>query len=204
MDGTLVDSMPRWKGLATEYLQLKGVREIDAGVMEKITPMTILEAAEYFKEIYHFSPSPEEIAREVNDLMAEHYEEDIPLKSGIKEYLAKLKTRNVRMCVASATAEHLMEACLKRLGILENFEFLLSCETVGAGKHSPEVYHLAAEKLGAKSEDTAVFEDALHAVQTAKKAGFYVTAIYDDNGKENWEKICSIADETILSWEDLV
>ena len=41
------------------------------------------------------------------------------------------------MCVASVTAEHLMEACLKRLGVRNYFGFLLSCETVGAGKRSP-------------------------------------------------------------------
>ena len=104
--------------------------------------------------------------------------------------------------MASATAEHLMEACLKRLGVLEDFEFLLSCETVGAGKHSPEVYHAAVEKLGAKPEDTAVYEDVLHAVETAKKAGFYVAAVYDDNGKDSWEKISETADETIMNWED--
>lgn len=134
--------------------------------------------------------------------MARHYEEDVPLKEGVREYLAKLKKRKVRMCVASATAEHLMKACLKRLGVLEDFEFLLSCETVGAGKHSPEVYRTAVEKLGAKPEDTAVYEDALHAVETAKKAGFYVAVVYDDNGKDNWEKISKTADETILNWED--
>lgn len=44
------------------------------------------------------------------------------------------------MCVASATAEPLMEACLSRLGVREDFEFLLSCETVGAGKRQPDVY----------------------------------------------------------------
>ncbi|HJB16696.1 MAG TPA: HAD family phosphatase [Candidatus Blautia excrementipullorum] len=202
MDGTLVDSMPYWQRLAEEYLRLKNIRDIRTEVLERIRPMTILEAARYFKEIYHFDSESEDIAREVNELMAEHYREDIPLKPGIKEYLAKLKERNVKMCVASATAEYLMEACLRRLGILEEFEFLLSCETVGAGKHSPEVYYLAAKKLGAEPQDTAIYEDAFHAVQTAKNAGFYVAAVYDENAKENWEEICNLADEKIRNWED--
>ena len=194
--------MPYWQRLAEEYLRLKNIRDIRTEVLERIRPMTILEAARYFKEIYHFDSESEDIAREVNELMAEHYREGIPLKPGIKEYLAKLKERNVKMCVASATAEYLMEACLRRLGILEEFEFLLSCETVGAGKHSPEVYYLAAKKLGAEPQDTAIYEDAFHAVQTAKNAGFYVAAVYDENAKENWEEICNLADEKIRNWED--
>ena len=157
MDGTLVDSMPWWQGLAKEYLLKEGVEEISPEVLEKIRPLTITESAVLFKEIYGIQGTPEEMAAKVNGLMAEHYKKDIPLKPGVREYLAGLKEQGVKMCVASATAEHLMEACLKRLGVRDDFEFLLSCEEVGAGKHSPDVYHLAAERLGAAPVDTAVY-----------------------------------------------
>ena len=106
------------------------------------------------------------------------------------------------MCVASATAEPLMEACLKRLGIREYFEFLLSCETVGAGKRSPLVYRESAKRLGAAPAEVAVYEDALYAVQTAKAAGYYVVGVYDDSTAKNWQTIEGIADETILNWEE--
>jgi uncharacterized membrane protein YbhN (UPF0104 family) len=82
------------------------------------------------------------------------------------------------MCVASATAEDLMDACLTRLGVAHYFSFLLSCETIGAGKSRPDVYFEAAKRLGAQPEDIAVFEDALYAANTAKQAGFYTIAIW--------------------------
>ena len=106
------------------------------------------------------------------------------------------------MCVASATAECLMEACLTRLGVRDWFEFLLSCETVGAGKRSPLVYHKSAQKLNAIPAEIAVYEDALYAVQTAKNAGYYVVGVYDDSAAKNWQTIETLADETILNWED--
>ena len=105
------------------------------------------------------------------------------------------------MCVASSTAEHLMEACLSRLGVREYFEFLISCETVGAGKHSPAVYHESAKRLHAAREEIAVYEDALYAVQTARKAGYYVVGVYDASAIKNWQTIKAVADEVILSWE---
>ena len=108
------------------------------------------------------------------------------------------------MCVASATAEHLVEACLSRLGIRNYFEFLLSCETVGAGKHSPLVYHASAEMLGANSVQIAVYEDALYAVQTAKAAGYYVVGVYDHSTAGNWQTIMETADEIIVNWEETV
>ena len=79
MDGTLVDSMPWWQGLAKEYLLKEGVEEISPEVLEKIRPLTITESAVLFKEIYGIQGTPEEMAAKVNGLMAEHYKKDIPL-----------------------------------------------------------------------------------------------------------------------------
>ena len=108
------------------------------------------------------------------------------------------------MCVASATAEPLMEASLSRLGVRDCFAFLLSCETVGAGKRSPLVYQESAKRLHAAPEDVAVYEDALYAVQTGKDAGFYVIGVYDDSAAKNWQTIEEIADEVVLNWEEIV
>ena len=182
MDGTLIDSMGFWKNLATEYLTARGVAEIPQELLERIKPMTMSESAELFRREFGLTGDPE---AEMNAMMEEHYREDIPLKPGVAEYLRKLQRRGVRMCVASATAEHLMESCLTRLGVRNVFEFLLSCETVGAAPG-----------------EIAVYEDALYAVQTAKMAGFHVVGVYDDSAAGNWKAIEKSADEIILNWEE--
>lgn len=199
MDGTLIDSMIFWKNLASEYLSSKGVKSIPTDILERIKPMTMSESAVLFKQEFGLSGDPE---AEMNAMMNEHYKSDIPLKPGVQEYLQMLNNSGVRMCVASATAEHLMESCLTRLGVRDCFEFLLSCETVGAGKRSPLVYHSSAERLGATAREIAVYEDALYAVQTAKDAGYYVVGVYDDSAAKNWQAIERLADETILNWEE--
>ncbi len=140
MDGTLVDSMGYWKRLAGEYLETHGVLNPPKDILEKIKPMTMTESAALFIREFGLQGTPEQVADDMNAMMDEHYRSDIPLKAGVKEYLTRLRDRGVRMCVASATAEPLMEACLSRLGVREDFEFLLSCETVGAGKRQPDVY----------------------------------------------------------------
>ena len=199
MDGTLIDSMGFWKNLAAEYLTAKGVAEIPAQILEQIKPMTMSESAALFKREFGLTG---DVEAEMNAMMEDHYRTDIPLKPGVREYLENLHRQGVRMCVASATAEHLMESCLTRLGVRQNFEFLLSCETVGAGKRSPLVYQEAARRLGAVPGETAVYEDALYAVQTARNAGYYVVGVYDDSASGNWQTIENIADEIIIDWED--
>ena len=199
MDGTLIDSMIFWKNLASEYLGSKGVTQVPEDLPERIKPMTMSESAALFRQEFGLSGDPE---AEMNTMMDDHYRNDILLKPGVREYLQMLQSKGVRMCVASATAEHLMEACLTRLGIRDCFEFLLSCETVGAGKRTPLVYHESAGRLGADPSGIAVYEDALYAVQTAKKAGYYVVGVYDESASENWKTIENLADEIILNWEE--
>ena len=201
MDGTLIDSMIFWKNLASEYLSGKGVKQIPEEILERIKPMTMSESAALFQQEFGLSGDPE---AEMNAMMDAHYQNDIPLKPGARKYLQKLRSRGVRMCVASATAESLMEACLKRLGVRNYFEFLLSCESVGAGKSSPLVYRESARRLNAAPAEIAVYEDALYAVQTAKTAGYYVIGVYEDSASMNWQTIESIADEVVLNWEEIV
>ena len=196
MDGTLVDSMVFWKNLASEFLHRKGVQEIPGDILERIKPMTMSDSAALFQSEFSLNG---DIEAELNTIMDDHYRHDIPLKPGVAEYLHWLQAQGVKLCVASATAEHLMAACLGRLGVLPCFEFLLSCESVGAGKDSPAVYLEAARQLGAQPAEIAVFEDALYAIQTAKNAGFHVVGVYDESA--DWEAVKSIADEIII-WEE--
>lgn len=199
MDGTLIDSMPYWKNLAAEYLSSKGVDIVPPDILKRIAPMTMTESAELFKQEFGLKG---DIAAEMNAMIGEHYRRDIPLKPGVREYLRKLQSRGVTMCAASATAEYLMDACLTRLNVRDCFAFLLSCETVGAGKNRPDVYFTAAKHLNAEPSATAVYEDAVYAIQTAKSAGFHVVGVYDPAA--NWDEAVKIADETIQNWEEAI
>ena len=201
MDGTLVDSMVYWENLATEFLESKGVQTISSEILERIKPMTMTESAALFIQEYALSGTAESVAAEMNAMMDEHYRKDIPLKPGVHAYLEALHNKGVVMCVASATAEDLMDACLTRLGVAQYFSFLLSCETVSAGKDRPDVYWESAKRLGAEPVEIAVYEDALYAAETAKSAGFYTVAVRDDSNQLQWEFLTALADEVILDWQ---
>ena len=72
---------------------------------------------------------------------------------------------------------------------------------MGAGKSSPLVYQTAADRLGARVEDTAVYEDSLLAATTAKNAGFYLCVVADAASADSWDRLCGLADEALESWE---
>ena len=202
MDGTLVDSMTYWGELATEYLRRRGVKHVPVEVIERIRPMTMTESSTLFIQEFGLSGTVEEIVAEQNAIMEEHYRKDVPLKPGVREYLAKLAARGVTICVASATPTTLVEECLTRLGVGDRFRFFISCESVGTGKNRPDVYHAAAKRLDAEPEDIAVYEDAWYAINTAKAAGYYVVGVYDEATRSRWEQIKALSDEYIENWEE--
>lgn len=204
MDGTLIDSMGFWKNLGREYLAKNGITDDVEEVLGKIKPMTMTESAQLFCDEFHLKKTAESIAREMNDAMDAHYREDIPLKKGAEKYLKHLFDSGVKMCVASATDLKLMEVCLSRLGVAKYFEFLLSCEEVGAGKNRPDVYFEAARRLESRPEDIAVYEDASYAIKTAVEAGFYTIAVHDSSNHNRWEELKTMTKEAIYDYENSI
>lgn len=202
MDGTLVDSMGYWRGLGREYLRAKGASgpELER-VLQQIRTMTMPQSTRLIQQTFGLTDSPEDIMEEMARIMKGHYQNDVCLKPGITAYLEKLKKRGCRMCVATATHEPLSGLCLRRLGLEPYFEFLISCEKIGVGKTSPDIYLWAAERLGCRPEQTAVFEDVLYAAQTASRAGFYTVVVQDPWAAHEWEELTALADEVVYSWE---
>lgn len=193
LDGTLLLSMHVWDTIGSTYLRSLGV-EPDPDTDEIVKIYTVEEAALHFYNRYGLSLTPEEITEAINNELVHQYHEVLYPKAGVMEMLKTFKAAGVKMFAATATDRHLIEPCLRRCGIWEYLEGMLTCTEVGVGKSEPTIYRLATEALGVDKENIAVFEDALYAIRTAKRDGYYVVAIYDDSMKNYQEKIKRYAD----------
>jgi HAD superfamily hydrolase (TIGR01509 family) len=201
MDGTVVDSMPYWNSLSPDYLAMRGIPRTDEmdRIMTTIKTMTMPEACAFLKEKFGLPETVEDLRRDLSDVMRRHYEEDIPLKKGVREYLNALHAEGKELCILTATAPPLVRTCLDRLGVSSLFSMIMSCEEVGCGKDFPEPFLEAARRMGAQPSEIAVFEDSATALRTAKRAGFYTVAVYD-RFTEDWDECVRAADEVILDW----
>lgn len=178
VDGTLLDSVEVWMTVSSKYICSLGLVP-EEGLDEYIFSMSMDEGAVYLSERYHLEKAPRQIIKEIDEMLKEYYWKEAPLREGAMELLRWLRQQNIPAAVATATDEPLITGAFERLGIRSFFRKIFTCSQVGEGKRSPLIYEKAAECLGTKPEETLVFEDALYALTTARKAGFMTAGVYE-------------------------
>jgi len=202
LDGTLLDSMNVWQQIDIDFLKKRGII-VPPDYAESISSMTFNEAAVYTISRFGLSDSAEDLKKEWNDMAAYAYGYTVQLKPYAKEYLFKLKKSGAKLAVATSLFVELMELALRNHGIYDLFDAICTSDEAGCGKSRPDVFLLAAKKLGAAPSDCLVFEDILEAVKSAKSAGMAVCAVYDKSSENDWEQIKAIADFTIVDFKEI-
>jgi HAD superfamily hydrolase (TIGR01509 family) len=202
MDGTLLDSMWVWEKLADEYLLSIGVNP-PSDLREHLKPLSLLDSCYYMKETLKIDKSPKQMNQEMEGILEGYYKEKFQLKPFVKETLDLLKSKGIRMCVATATDDRLVEMALSRLRIMDYFEFIQTSNSCGIGKKDPRFFKLTIEKLNLDPKEIWVFEDAVHCVISAKKCGLNVVAIKDESASDDIEEIKKYADVYIRNFSEL-
>ncbi|MBO4674502.1 MAG: HAD family phosphatase [Elusimicrobiaceae bacterium] len=193
LDGTLLDSLDAWKNSAVNYLYSRGIKPY-SGLQEEMEQLSLLDGARILKERYQLKESPEELLNATLRPIGERYYRDIPAKTDVPLLLAYLHKQGIKMAVATASHADFARGALKRLGLLDYFEFIITCDEVGVGKRSPLVYEVAAKRLGTEKARTVVVEDALYALKTAHDAGFKTIGVADKHSLDDLPQIQQTAD----------
>ncbi len=100
--------------------------------------------------------------------LAEGATESFP---GLPGLLADLCRDGVPMAVASSGRMDKIRFSLRQAGIDNCFDILCSATEVALGKPAPDLFLLAAERLGVAPVDCAVIEDSVPGLQAAAAAG---------------------------------
>ena len=201
LDGTLLDSTAMWDELDGIYLRSVGKQPLD-GLSERLHPLTLIQAAELIKSEYKLSQTPEEILTSILSLAEDFYRYEAKLKSGAAELVERLTSAGIAMCVCTANTAELTKASLERLGVWRCFRGCVTCSEYG-GKDSDGIFRAAAEMLGTIPEQTIVFEDSLHALTTAKNAGFLTAAVFD-KAEMRQEQLRAAADIYLNHFDEFI
>lgn len=200
-DGTLVDSMPSYCSAMLQILDENGI-EYGPDLIKIITPLGMNGTAEYYLRL-GVPQTKENIMRRMGELMLDAYHYHIPAKENVIPVLQALKEEGASLNVLTASPHITLDACLKRLGIFDLFDNVWSCDDFCTTKADPEIYKMAAERLGQPMENILFLDDNLNADKTAKAAGMPVCGVYDASSAEYAEEMKAINDFYIDDFSQL-
>ncbi len=124
-------------------------------------------------------------------------------KNGVIKTLRELKRRCCGLNILTASPHIMLDPCLVRLGIWDLFDNVWSSDDFKTTKANPEIYKMAAEKIGKPMEKIIFVDDNVNAVKTAKLAGMMAYGIYDDSSKDCIDEMKAAADRYIKSFGEL-
>jgi beta-phosphoglucomutase family hydrolase len=180
-DGVVIDSSAQhersWELLAEEIQKPLPPGHFKAGFGKK--------NQEIIPDLYGWSDAPAEIQR-LGDRKEELYrmlvrEQGVVVLPGARELLVALRDASIRRSVGSSTPRSNLDAIFAATGLGELFDAVVSANDVGNGKPAPDVFLLAAERLGLEPADCLVIEDAHVGIEAAHRAGMKVLAVATTN-----------------------
>ena len=204
MDGTLLDTMPYWRYTTLEFMlhhQLPVSDELLTRMYKTSSRRLVMQISDQ----YGLGLDKQAVVAEMEGYMNRHYLYDANLKCpSVPAFLEKLRRQGVRMCVATVSPRAYARNGLRRLGLLDYFDFVTDNYEGPLTKEKPDYFDALLARLGATRERCWVFEDALYAMESAKASGLRVCAIEDDAQLADREGIKALADVYIRDYAELM
>ena len=201
LDGTLLDSMHVWQQIDVDFLARRHIA-VPPDYTDIITPMGSTECATYTIARFNLPEQPEDLLREWHAMAIDAYSHSVPLKPYALDYLRALRKKGAKVAIATSLSPELHQPALERHGLSALFDAIAHSDEVGCGKSKPDVFLLAAERLGVAPEDCVVFDDILPAIAAAKSAGMMAYAVYDESSAADWAAMQRIADGTLRDFRE--
>ena len=109
---------------------------------------------------------------EVTELFNTHYKGvQLPTKPGVRELLSYLQEQDIKVGLASSTAQHLVRDEIGTAGLLPYFQTLVCGDMVEHSKPAPDIFLKACEILNADPTKSIAIEDSFNGIRSAHCAG---------------------------------
>jgi len=90
---------------------------------------------------------------------------------GAVDFVRMSRSSGLRLAVASSASAPNVRLALGTLGLLDQFDAVVTSADVTLGKPAPDPYVEAARRLGVRPGDAIVFEDTIFGIAAAHAAG---------------------------------
>ena len=178
MDGLMFDTERIWATLWEPALAGLGL-SYKEGLDEAARGTAGDSMRAVLRRFYGPDCDPDRIIEALHEQGVIAFQAPPPKKPGLDELLAWLEANHLPMAVASSSRVHVIEGNLNNWGLTHYFKALVSGQQVKHSKPDPEIFLLAAEKLGTDPAHTLVLEDSYNGVRAGAAGGFVTVMVPD-------------------------
>lgn len=135
---------------------------------------------ELFPEVFGRPMEAQEIARCAERLEALYLGDYLPRMRetpGLSAFIAEARRRGHRLALCTSAPRRNVGIVARKLGLEGAFEVILTEADVRRGKPDPQIYLMAAERLGRPAAECVVFEDSFPGIAAARAAGARCVAL---------------------------
>jgi HAD superfamily hydrolase (TIGR01509 family) len=176
MDGLMVDTEPLSRRAWAQVIAPFGAvlaDEVYGRMIGRRTP----EAAQILLAAAAIPLSAEELVGRKTAVFDQILAQGVPVMPGLRELHSEIARRDLPWAVATSSPRHHAQLILMQLGLIDACRALAGGDEVTHGKPAPDIYLLAAERLGVPPEQCLALEDSPTGCRAAAAAGMTVVAV---------------------------
>ena len=171
MDGVIFDTerlvIEFWKEVAKKH----NIPNVEHTCIQCLRTNRV-RTREIFLENYGADFPYDPYRAEVTELFNTHYKGvPLPTKPGVRELLSYLQEQDIKVGLASSTAQHLVRDEIGTAGLLPYFQTLVCGDMVEHSKPAPDIFLKACEILNADPTKSIAIEDSFNGIRSAHCAG---------------------------------
>jgi HAD superfamily hydrolase (TIGR01509 family) len=175
LDGLLVDSEPRWQAAESAFLEAHGHR-YDPALARRYAGLRLRDVIGVMRRECAIPGDPDRLAADLLARLLGEYDRGLVPRPGADSALRLLRGR-YPLAIASSSPLEVIRFVTRRFGWEDSLAAVCSGEEVSHGKPAPDVFLLAAARLGVPPETCCVLEDSLAGLRAARAARMRCIAV---------------------------
>ncbi|MGB1925712.1 MAG: HAD family hydrolase [Rubripirellula sp.] len=182
MDGLLFDTESLYWECGDELLKRRGRRyckELQQRMMGRVG----VAAMQQMIQFHELDDRAEDLILESNEVFASLLERGAKEMPGLPAWIEFLKTQKIPFGLATSSQRRFVDILFRSRPWKEDLAFILTGDDVTKGKPDPQIYQMAADRLGIPPSDMLVLEDSQNGCAAAVAAGAFTVAIPSEHTK---------------------
>lgn len=184
MDGVIIESEPIHHVIEKKLFTDLGM-DVPYELHQSFVGKTTKDMFIILKEKYNLKQSLEELIELKDIRYYDHLKslDSLPAVPGAIDLIRNLYNNGLKLAVASSAPIREIDLVMESFGLAEYFLSRTSGEEVKNGKPEPDIFLLAADRIGAEPAECVVIEDSRNGMLAAKAAGMKCIAYRNPHTK---------------------